>query len=172
MKKFHQALTFTLFLVELLTSCQQQPTHTASEYFKEKHFTLLEPPEIEEHYFTDSLKSYWKADTSDLYSVEQIIISALNDLQTKNFTFSEETLPNFMRQYVCFINRKGERMIWVNAHCRLEKIPPDIDSGETEFKAFDWRNKLAIVDDGGDCHWSILINLDKKTYSDFSINGV
>lgn len=165
-------LLFALLLTHTLLSCQQKAEKIALEYFDKRVFTIIEPPKNDEHYFTDSLKSYWRADTMELYTAEQIIMTALKDLQAEHVAFSQETLPNFMRQYVCFINHQDERMIWVNAHCRFEKLPPDIDSGETEFKIFDWRNRLALVDDGGDCHWNILINIDRGTYSNFFINGV
>lgn len=170
-----ERLTRTFIIVQivatLITSCQQKSETEHLEYFRDRTFTFLEPSNNEEGYFTDSLKSYWRADTAQLYLAEQIILTALNNLETENFAFTAETLPNFMRQYICFINERDERMIWVNAHCRLEKRPPNIEAGESEFQPIDWRNELVIVDDGGDCHWNILINIDKGTYSNFFINA-
>ncbi|MEQ9467052.1 MAG: hypothetical protein RLN88_06535 [Ekhidna sp.] len=169
MKLIH-IFALVLLLITFFGSCQQKSEKAHLEYFRERTFTFLEPANNEEHYFTDSLKSFWRADTAQLYLAERIILIALNNLETQNFVFTSETLPNFMRQYVCFINEQNERMIWVNAHCNLPKVPPDIDAGETEFQHIDWRNELVIIDDGGDCHWNILINLDKGTYSNFFIN--
>lgn len=62
------------------------------------------------------------------------------------------------RQYVCVINEQGDREFWINFFCG-------------DFSSGDWEKELVIVEDGGNCYFSVKINLDKKTCYDLRVNG-
>ncbi len=171
MKNTHIILAVVILFFGIVASCQREINSNSTQYFKNIHFVQLEPSDSNFHYSIEDFKTYWVADTSDLFIAEKIIFSAIKDLKNKGLILSIKNLPFYGRQYVCFVNSKGERLIWVNALCRILKSQVEIN-GEYELKKWDWQNKLILVDDGGDCYWRILINIDKETYSDFYINGV
>ncbi len=99
----------------------------------------------------------------DLGKVDQLLIDCINTHNVKQDStkqFSEFIdLKKYKRQYVPFIDSKGERKVYVNCFCTL-------DSG------FDyWKKFLVQVDDGGSCFFQLLINLTKLKYEQFSTNG-
>lgn len=66
-----------------------------------------------------------------------------------------EKLGRYWRQYVGYVNTKGERVVWVNAYC--DSAPPE--------------RGIHFVRDGGDCYWQVKMNLTRKKIYDLSING-
>jgi hypothetical protein len=64
---------------------------------------------------------------------------------------------NYKKQYVPAITSNGQKKVWVNFLCSTS--------------LFDWRHKIILVDDGGDCYFNVLINLSDKSYSYFIVNG-
>jgi len=62
------------------------------------------------------------------------------------------------RQYVPYLNSKGERKVWVNCFCDSEHPY--------------WRKRKVMVKDGGACYFNFKINLGTKKYYDLRINGV
>jgi hypothetical protein len=124
--------------------------------------------------FTNSL--YWLFDSlryhssnltqEDILEIEKIFNESVSDNNSK--LLSEETKKYFTidlkkmgykRQYVCVISDNEEKIIFVNCFCK-------------SFTGNDWRRFLLQVDDGGRCYFSLKINLTKKKYFDFFVNGV
>jgi hypothetical protein len=66
-------------------------------------------------------------------------------------------LKNYKRQYVCAINHKGEKIVWVNCFCNSNGKNP--------------KKQIISVNDGGNCFFGLYINLTNETYYDFIING-
>jgi len=54
-------------------------------------------------------------------------------------------LKNYKIQYVPYLNEKGEKEIWINGFC------DDFDS--------DWKRDIIYVFDGGNCYFSIKLNV-------------
>lgn len=52
------------------------------------------------------------------------------------------------------------------------KNPPSQEKGINEWIEIDWKNEFVNVNDGGNCFWKIIINIDKKSYEDFMVNGI
>jgi hypothetical protein len=75
-------------------------------------------------------------------------------LKKEDFLIS---LDNYYRQYVPMINEKGEKEIWINCFCA------DFDT--------EWKNQLILVDDGGNCFFNLMINLDGMSFYDLMVNG-
>jgi hypothetical protein len=67
-----------------------------------------------------------------------------------------ERAPSYKRQYVG-IRRKGRRVIYANFFCAGSE-----DS---------WRTRPVSVDDGGDCYFQVEYDVDRRTFSELSING-
>lgn len=70
----------------------------------------------------------------------------------------ELKIKRFKRQYVPVINQNGKKEIWINFFC-------------DDWGVADWRSDLIQVLDGGNCYFSLKIDLTNKTYSELSING-
>ena len=66
-------------------------------------------------------------------------------------------LSNYQRQYIATLNDKGETEVWVNCFCRSNDQ--------------DWKKDLVIVADGGNCYFSLTINLTTKACFDLLVNG-
>ncbi|UOQ96128.1 hypothetical protein MUN81_12775 [Hymenobacter sp. 5317J-9] len=69
----------------------------------------------------------------------------------------DNKLKVYKRQYVCVIDQKGDKLVWVNCFCQ----------------AYDneWRTKLFLVDDGGNCYYSFIVNLTTGKYYNLLVNG-
>lgn len=67
-------------------------------------------------------------------------------------------LKRYTRQYVGFINKKGEKIIWINFFWNKD----------LEKKA---KNGIISVDDGCSYYWNIEVNINKQTLYNLSING-
>lgn len=62
----------------------------------------------------------------------------------------------YRRQYVCAINRDGEKEVFVNCFCTSMDY---------------WRKHLVVVSDGGKCFFSLKINLSTSESYEFTMNG-
>lgn len=67
-------------------------------------------------------------------------------------------LATYKRQYLAYIDKHGNKMVWVNCFCR------DLNA--------DWRRHPVMVDDGGTCFFNFTINLTRKKAGKISPNGV
>ena len=67
-----------------------------------------------------------------------------------------KSLDHYRIQVVSFVNSNGEKEIWINGFCNRPK---------------NWRHEIMIVFDGGNCYFSMRINLTTKTLISASTNG-
>ncbi|WP_345236648.1 hypothetical protein [Hymenobacter saemangeumensis] len=67
------------------------------------------------------------------------------------------SLPGYKRQLIAAVNSKGEKEVWVNCFCTNNKK---------------WRWQMVYVMDGGNCYFNLKINLAKKSWYDFMVNGL
>ena len=67
-------------------------------------------------------------------------------------------LDRYKRQYIASISPNGDKIIWVNFFCM------------GDFGNNYWRKEVLFVDDGGNCFFSVKINLTRREYFDLSIN--
>jgi hypothetical protein len=120
----------------------------------------------------DSIVDTWKPTDNDLRIAESILETAIIESSNSYWTLlSVKTAKKYYRQYSFFIDQNGNRIIYINAFCELLNMPVD-SSGVMVMKPFDWKNTFMIVDDGGDCFWSIQINLTTMDYFKLHVNGV
>jgi len=66
-------------------------------------------------------------------------------------------LSNYKRQFIAIINPAGEKEVWVNCFCASMS---------------DWRKRVIIVDDGGNCFFNVKINLTTSVWYDLMVNGL
>ena len=64
----------------------------------------------------------------------------------------------YKRQYVPVLNEKGEKEVWINFFCN-------------DFDDDNWKTATFNVRDGGNCFYSLKVNLATKEVYDLEING-
>lgn len=91
------------------------------------------------------------------------------DIQTAEKIMKEAVKTNkrikdigyYTRQYQGTLNKKGEKIIWINCFCSAD---PNKDFPH-------WRKEQVFVLDGGACFFNIMINLETGDYYNFFVNG-
>lgn len=108
----------------------------------------------------------------ELAEIEKIIDQAVeesNDQQLEIYNIEhpdnqltetgyELDTKRYKRQYIPVTNRDGEKEVWINFFCN-------------DWENDRWKSDLVLVLDGGNCYFSLKVNLKTKTYSDLCING-
>lgn len=99
----------------------------------------------------------------DLQTVDNILTKCIkihNNKQDTTKQFSEYIdLKKYKRQYIPFVNSKGEKKVYINCFCISDW-------------GFDyWKKSLVQVDDGGSCFFQVTINLTTLEYEQFGTNG-
>ena len=103
--------------------------------------------------------SFWSPTAEDVESFETGLAAFLAGISDSQFGDTEQIidrLPNYTRQYLGIV-RGGEVLIYANFFC--------------DSSAHDWQKTAVVVDDGGDCYFQVLYNVDAKTYLSLQING-
>tara|TARA_Y100000589_G_scaffold327592_1_gene369755 strand:- start:796 stop:1302 length:507 start_codon:yes stop_codon:yes gene_type:complete len=111
--------------------------------------------------------SLWSPNKENIEKVDSILVKAINDnvfYSLKSKDISE--IHKFYRQYLCYIDGKGEKIIFINSMCDLSDYINEYDNSEKN----DWKNEMLKIADGGDCYWNIKINLTTNEYFDLRIN--
>lgn len=153
-----------LILVMLTISC--------NSYTIDFDYVQIIPQVLEKKYWFDDYDHHYALNSTDMKESEEILYEAVKEHQNEySVMLTPESLCYFKRQYVAYLNQKGEKMIWINGFCRVMNIPTEIVLGEFEMILFDWENEISDVDDGGDCYWQILINMKTKKLN-LSVNGI
>jgi hypothetical protein len=116
--------------------------------------------------------TFWTPGSEDISIMDLILDKAINS-EKKDYWrhLTPATYKNYYQQYIFYKDTAGDSIVCINAFCYLLEGPVD-SAGKLVMKPIDWRNNLIIVKDGGDCFWTIKINLSKMTYFDFMINGM
>lgn len=177
----HLKRDFILLLLILFTfsSCKQSKEGKIDK--------ISDYPYVDERVviLKDSLRYYWlkkrygyepwQPTEEDLKNTQTILERAIANHE---FDFIKKPIKSniekYYRQYIPFLNEKGEKAIEINAFCELLIIPPKkelAEIGVTEWTEMDWKNYYVQVDDGGPCYWKIEINIDKMSYESVMVNG-
>jgi hypothetical protein len=113
----------------------------------------------------------WKPSENEIMILREIIDEAI---MNNEFNFLKKPIKgsfnSYYKQYIPYVNDKGDRIITVNALCEIMKTPPSSKSESKTWSEIDWKNQYIAVDDGGSCYWEITINIDKKTYKNLVVN--
>ena len=102
-----------------------------------------------------------------LKSLEEQSIKEYNQKTTQGFKkngqkkysrlYRIKKLKNYKIQYVPYLNEQGEKVVWINGFCE------DFDS--------DWKKEYMYVFDGGNCFFTIRINLTRQECLSIGTNG-
>ena len=159
-------MSMILFAI-LLSSCSPSTSISPSSIKKpslnkEINFTILHDTSQLSLFIWD-YQSPWIPDTNNLIEVEEILIQAIETEHQESWErLSVKSLPTYCRQYVGYVDSKGDSLIHVNAFYCKNEPPKDF---------LDWKKGYFIVLDGGDNYWSISINLKTGSYQHFMVNG-
>lgn len=96
-------------------------------------------------------------DNSEILLAEELLAKSVTKYNKVNYR-SSINLKKYNRQYVAGINPKNEKIIYINCYC--------------EPKAINWREELADVMDGGNCFFSLKINLTLQLAEELDVNGL
>lgn len=168
-------LNFLFFFVFLISVNQKLLSQNLGNEFKlsSSEFQILSFDKNWNWIFTNGTST--SLDKDELVKIENIlnvIVKEHNeqeklelDKHNKKFpdnyrkhTGYEISLEGKMRQYVPIVNEKGEKEIWINFFC--DKPRND-----------EWKTVPRHVSDGGNCYFSVKVNLTKKTFKELIVNG-
>jgi len=96
---------------------------------------------------------------SEIELIKSILKTAIieHNKTIKNNLFAIRPQADYKIQIVSILNRKGEKVVWVNCLC--------------DGKGNKWRTEIIIVEDGGNWYFNLKINLTKKTFYQMLVNG-
>ncbi len=108
----------------------------------------------------------------DLNDIELIRIDSLLQIQIENKSLYllevdnlKELKEKYYRQYLCYENEFGHKIAYVNSFCSV----PEVFS-EGEMKELKWKTEMIDVSDGGNCYWSVKIDLTENRIFDIAVN--
>jgi hypothetical protein len=83
-----------------------------------------------------------------------------NSLEKKLTKNTLINLSDYKIQLVSLLNDKGEKIVMLNCICN------SMLNGLSK-----WREEFILVFDGGICNFNVIVNLTKKNYTNFKVNG-
>ncbi|GEM59277.1 hypothetical protein B0A78_13545 [Flavobacterium columnare NBRC 100251 = ATCC 23463] len=125
--------------------------------FEENHFVLMSIDNQDKRY-TPTKEDIFLAEEiikKDIFCVNKKLIN-----QLKGYPQIHKKLKNYVRQYVGFLNKSNEKVIWINFIWK------------NRFTDKEYSNDIINVHDGGSYYWSIQINLTTKSASNLKVNGI
>jgi hypothetical protein len=158
-------------LVWIIIGCNQDSQkETNSDFFVDSiHTVISDTSQLK--WITKDLVSFWTPNTVDLRLTESILKKAIKENLNEYWSLLDTlTVKKYYRQYVFYIDSQNDSIVHINAFCEVLERPVD-SAGTWIIRPYDWKNYLIIMRDGGDCYWSIKINLTKNTYFNFMVNG-
>ena len=158
-------------IILISQSCQQKVVHKF-EIVKKKYSDYYLPPKYvaipDSNYVI--LKNSVRMDLSstEIKQIHKMISECLyeyNDSIIKSNINSEADIPTidisyYKQQYFPILNTydNGEKQIYVNCLC-FSLLPKN------------WKTQFYSMSDGGSCFFNLVINLTKKSYSNFKVNS-
>lgn len=154
-----------LIILQIIVSLLLGPS---SVYVKGKGYSgyIFEKDFFEQHYIIKfsikKQKGRFTPTFEEVEAAEKLVraqLPALNkdkNNQSGGCPNIENKLESYTRQYVGVINRKGEKVIWINM-----VMDPSSDASK----------RLFFVFDGCSYYWNVKVNLTTSKVYDLSING-
>lgn len=132
--------------------------------FAERYINM---PDIKPTTITDE-------ETQQIDSILKICIAANNNGGKPYIHGIHIGNNNYRHQLIPFIDKRGEKLVWVNSVCWEVNYPAEtIRRGKNKvvIPEVSWRKDLIVTHDGGNCYWRVVVNLSSKTYTNLSVNG-
>ena len=106
------------------------------------------------NYFTKDVRPY-ELTQKDLIELDRLLEKCFDD----NRVQLNRKSNLYGKQIIAVINNKNEVEAWISYNCKERKIKDEFEY------------QIMRVNDGGNCHFTLKINLTRQNYSDLSING-
>ena len=119
-------------------------------------------------YIADSFVLFWIPTQNQLDLIDSIGKQAIKENGKDYYRhLKPDSLKHYYRQYICYTDSNGDSIAFINAFLKniFLPLPGDIR------KIDDWQYYLIEVNDGGENYWRIFINITKKRYYNFNVNG-
>jgi hypothetical protein len=116
-------------------------------------------------YTVTNYNSRFSPTEEEILLAEQLLKEQLKSLNKDRINQSwdcptiHKSLNKYARQYVGFLNEKGEKIIWINAVWQT-KVPDYFN------------DEIVFVLDGCSYYWNVEVNLSTKKVSHLMINGI
>ena len=117
--------------------------------------------------FTPTKEDILLAESILKNQIEKVNKSHIN--QRRKREYIEKNLKKYFRQYVGFINQKGERIIHINFYWNRFSIN-ERTRGYWDDR-LEYNSEYAVVFDGGSRYWNINVNLTTKNLYNLWVNG-
>ena len=111
----------------------------------------------------ENQKERYTPTKQDIKLCEEILKSHIDQyLSDLNIctSISRKTLNKYARQYVGFINKDGDIIIWINMLYKRSQTKAELSK------------RVIFSCDGGDSYWNIYVNITKRYLYKLEINGV
>lgn len=124
--------------------------------FPENHFVMVS---------VENQKSRYTPSESDVRTAEQLLkkgIAILNKThanQIGHCPIIEKNLEKYKRQYVGFINKEGQKILWINFIWN-KNLGPQLSED------------IISVLDGCSYYWNIKVNISNMALYDLKVNGM
>jgi hypothetical protein len=167
----HQGLLLRRFVVGLIVFlagvCSTAITPTGAKAFQDFEVVKTERFEgaiVPREQAAEFMKAFsnveeketWTPDRDAVLKLEEKIESYLKKAAAKRSPNLWSKLAPYKRQYVG-LTRNNRRVIFANFFC---------DAFNT-----DWKKTVVVVDDGGDCFFTVVYDVDRASFYDLRING-
>lgn len=114
----------------------------------------------------------WTPTRSQLQVTNDIITQLIKENESDFKTYTDNgNYQNYYKQLIPYLSENGDHMIYLNALCSTFVKSPIPYQKVNEKGEIGWESYFYVVDDGGNCFWQAQLNIDKKEYSQLSING-
>ncbi|MGC1631105.1 MAG: hypothetical protein WA749_03230 [Gelidibacter sp.] len=115
----------------------------------------------------------WEPNKSEINFTEKFILEIIK--KHKEDYGVKEIYANFndyYYQFIPYLDENNRKIIYVNSFCKdfIQNPFQDLTSEEIE-KEIEWKSHFFDVNDGGNCFWKVQVDVEKKDYFDFSVNG-
>lgn len=139
--------------------------HANSEQliFDTTEITILPIDKINHQLFRDATSL--QLTNQDLHSIEALLNTCIKKHNSKQDSVNKYSefidLKKYRRQYIPFVDSKGNSKVYVNCFCSHD-FPNEFDY---------WKKTLVQVDDKGSCFFHLTLNLSKNKYEQLFTNG-
>ena len=117
-------------------------------------FTIIKIDSLNDSYFGDEKPLSSELSTNDVIELNKFISDFIKDHKYELLDIKE-----YQKQYIPIINNSHEKEVIVNCFCNRSHTRNE------------WRKKLVLAIDGGNCYFHLKVNLHTKKYSEFGINN-
>ena len=140
-------LIYYLAILFVLNSCEDN---------QESRIAVLTDKADLENFYED-VDTFWSPTKKEKDLITSISEDAFHR-ETADFDDSVRfNFDEYFLQIVPYVKR-GQKVAYVNALCDGENLS-------------NWKSYFYNVNDGGDCFWQVMVDLENETFSGFSMNG-